>query len=267
MAGCGEVGEGGQPAMASPDADPYSLLQLKLNDLTQRFAHEGRYVQECAPVPAGAGGPGAAGVFDPPYKETFESLDARAVHSAHAIAALNLQLQQLLDALPPDDVGEQEQMVQLQELIAQNRDAGLSVREEKHKVAAVLAQVRDVMGHLPHRSPTDGSLEGMDSASGMCVLTCAPCVRCIRLLWSPAPVSVRRQRHLRRHVPAHVCPACISLARARVRDPFLFAARPRPLLPSPIPTTASATSPDRLLSNTTFPCRVSPRSVVLCGIG
>merc|ERR1712216_330912 len=151
--------------MASPDADPYSLLQLKLNDLTQRLAHEGRYVQECAPVPAGAGGPGAAGVFDPPYKETFESLDARAVHSAHAIAALNLQLQQLLDALPPDDVGEQEQMVQLQELIAQNRDAGLSVREEKHKVAAVLAQVRDVMGHLPHRSPTDGSLEGMDSAS------------------------------------------------------------------------------------------------------
>eukprot|EP00802_Teleaulax_amphioxeia_P020041 Tamp_20306.p1 GENE.Tamp_20306~~Tamp_20306.p1 ORF type:complete len:192 (+),score=48.34 Tamp_20306:87-662(+) len=137
--------------MASDGA--ISELQHKLNDMTQRLAHETRYVQECAPVPAGAGEKRVAAMHKPPFEETRESLEQRAEHTAHAIVALNLQVEKLLGMLPADDVGEHEQMQVLEQLILENRQAGEGLGREKEKVRQVLRQVHAAMQDVSLAQP------------------------------------------------------------------------------------------------------------------
>eukprot|EP00960_Hanusia_phi_P014124 415463-Hanusia_phi.AAC.2 len=103
--------------------DVYNQLQEKLNDITHRFAHEARYFQLCSPPEALAGEEVHEAPSKPPFEETKESLLERAKNSAHAIVALNVQVEQLLGTLPADDVGEQEQLAVLEALIRENKEA------------------------------------------------------------------------------------------------------------------------------------------------
>mmetsp|Transcript_174 Transcript_174/g.410 ORF Transcript_174/g.410 Transcript_174/m.410 type:complete len:200 (-) Transcript_174:7-606(-) len=121
--------------------DVYNQLQEKLNDITHRFAHEARYFQLCAPPEALSGEEVHEAPSKPPFEETKESLLERAKNSAHAIVALNVQVEQLLGTLPADDVGEQEQLAVLEELIRENKEAGNAIREER-------ARVKDLLGHV-----------------------------------------------------------------------------------------------------------------------
>jgi len=88
----------------------------------------------------------------PPFEETRESLEQRAQDTAHAIVALNVQVEQLLESLPPDDKGEQEQMRILEDLIAQNKQAGQSLRREKDLVRQLLRHVHTAMVDVSHRT-------------------------------------------------------------------------------------------------------------------
>ncbi|EKX44997.1 hypothetical protein GUITHDRAFT_152817 [Guillardia theta CCMP2712] len=111
--------------------DVYNQLQEKLNDITHRFAHEARYFQLCAPPEALSGEEVHEAPSKPPFEETKESL----------LEPLNVQVEQLLGTLPADDVGEQEQLAVLEELIRENKEAGNAIREER-------ARVKDLLGHV-----------------------------------------------------------------------------------------------------------------------
>lgn len=91
-------------------------------------------------------------MYNPPFTETRESLEQRTQHTAHAIVALNVQVEQLLQSLPPDDKGEQQQMQILEDLIAQNKQAGLGLRREKDLVRQLLRHVHTAMGDVSNKT-------------------------------------------------------------------------------------------------------------------
>ncbi|KAJ1484584.1 hypothetical protein T484DRAFT_1894037, partial [Baffinella frigidus] len=144
---------GGRSALST--MDPYSQLQEKLEDITQRFAHEARYFQVCAPPEAVSGEEVQAQASGPPFVETTESLAERAQISAHAIVALNLQVERLLESIPPEqEGGEEEQMAILDQLSRENQEAGAAVRLERDLVLKLLGDVRANVATITHRTST-----------------------------------------------------------------------------------------------------------------